>query len=177
MAVSLFKWFSIGFFMLSLNAHSIRETGQGGYIHPLYVSVTEFNHNAKDKIVEISCKIFTNDFETALEKTYHVKVDLSSPQDKKAADKMVGDYIIKHLQLKVDGKSVALEFVGSEKETDATWSYFQVSNMPSVKKIEINNSLLYETFDGQINIMHVSVGGNRQSTKVSNPDAYALFQF
>ena len=150
---------------------------QRGIIHPLYVSVTEFNHNAKDKTIEISCKIFTNDFEAALEKTYHTKVDLSAPLDKKAADKMVGDYIIKHLQINVDGKPVTIEFVGSEKETDATWSYFQVNNIPSVKKLEVNNSLLYETFDGQINTMHAGVGGNRQSTKVSKPDAYALFQF
>ena len=36
--------------------------------HPLYISVTEINHNSKDKILEVSCKIFTNDFETVLEK-------------------------------------------------------------------------------------------------------------
>ncbi|MEI8059397.1 MAG: DUF6702 family protein, partial [Ferruginibacter sp.] len=33
--------------------------------HPLFVSVTEIEHNAKDKTLEISCKIFTDDFENS----------------------------------------------------------------------------------------------------------------
>jgi Domain of unknown function (DUF6702) len=40
----------------------------GAHTHPLYISVTEINHNAKDRILEVSCKIFTNDLETVLEK-------------------------------------------------------------------------------------------------------------
>ncbi len=146
-------------------------------LHPLYVTVTEINHNAKDKTLEISCKIFTNDFEAALEKVNHTKTDLSDPKSKNAADKAISEYISKHFQIKVDGKPVTLEFVGSEKQTDATWSYFQVSNIASVKKIDIMNNLLYETFEGQIAIMHVTVSGNRKSTKISSPEANAEFDF
>jgi hypothetical protein len=38
----------------------------GATKHPIYVSVTEIQHNAKDKTLEISCKIFTSDFEAIL---------------------------------------------------------------------------------------------------------------
>ena len=38
--------------------------GLDGAGHPFFVSVTEINHNAKDKTIEIACKIFTDDFET-----------------------------------------------------------------------------------------------------------------
>ncbi len=68
MASSLFKWLGgtiLGLLLLSASPH------------PLYISVTEINHNAKDKILEVSCKIFTNDFETVLEKIAKTKVDLS----------------------------------------------------------------------------------------------------
>ncbi len=41
--------------------------------HPFYVSVTEISHNAKDKTLEISCKLFSSDFETVLEKWVHMK--------------------------------------------------------------------------------------------------------
>jgi hypothetical protein len=177
MAASLFKWFSAYLFLLSGNGYKSNNEKMHDRAHPLYVTVTEVNHNAKDKTLEISCKIFTNDFETALEKTFHTKTDLSQPKDKKAADKLVNDYIQKHLQLKVDGKPVAFEFVGSEKETDATWSYFQVSNIAFVKKLEITNTLLYETFEGEINLMHVTVSGNRKSDKLTNPEMNALFEF
>jgi len=145
--------------------------------HPLYIAVTEINHNAKDKILEVSCKVFTNDFETVLGKMAGAKVDLSSAKDKAASDKLIADYVGRHLRLKVDGKPVQLHFVGSENEEDGTWSYFQVNDVPTVKRIDVGNDLLYDGFNQQINIMHVTVGGQRQSMRLDYPDANAAFQF
>src|SRR5579859_322282 len=156
MAASLFKWFGVVFFSLIFAG-----TGAGG-LHPLYISVTEMNHNSKDKILEVSCKIFTNDLEAALEKMSGSHVDLSSAKDKAASDKLIGDYVVKHLRLKLDGKAAVLHFVGSEKENDGTWSYFQVNDVPAVKRIDAVNELLYDSFNQQINIMHVTVGGQRK---------------
>jgi hypothetical protein len=145
--------------------------------HPLYNSVTEINHNPKDKILEISCKIFTNDFEAVLEKAAGAKVDLSSVKDSAASNKLIAGYVERHLRLKVDGKPVQLHFVGSENQDDGTWSYFQVNDVPTVKRIDAFNELLYDGFPQQINIMHVTVGGQRQSTRVDCPAANASFQF
>jgi hypothetical protein len=83
----------------------------------------------------------------------------------------------KHLQIKVDGRTVRLQFVGSEKEEDGTWSYFQVSNIPSVKKIDVSNSLLYDNFNQEINIMHVSVNSVKKSTRLDYPASAASFEF
>jgi hypothetical protein len=141
------------------------------------VSVTEINHNAKDRTLEISCKIFTNDFEEALHKLSGSKVDLSSAKDKTALDKVINTYIADHLKLKVDGKSVTLQFIGTEKESEGTWCYFQVSDIAALKKIEITNTILYEVFEAEINIIHVIVNGNRQSTKLTNPESQASFTF
>lgn len=145
--------------------------------HPLYIAVTEINHNAKDKTLEISCKIFTNDFEAVLEKLAGTKVDLSSAKDKPVSDKWIAAYVEKHLRLKVDGKPAQLHFVGSENQEDGTWSYFQVNDVPAVKRIDAGNDLLYDGFPQQINIMHVTVNGQRQSTRLDCPAANASFQF
>ena len=61
--------------------------------HPYYVSVTEINHNATDKTLEISCKLFTDDFEKALADKYKMKVDLINPQTKKPWIRSVKNYI------------------------------------------------------------------------------------
>ena len=158
MAASLFKWLIL-------------------LAHPLYITVTEIDHNAKDKTLEISCKMFTNDFEAALEKTAHAKVDLSDVKSKTVTDKLIADYVEKHLSLKVDGRPVVLQFVGSEKEADGTWSFFQVTNISSVKKIDVSNSLLYDNFNQEINIMHASVGGVKKSTRLDYPASAASFEF
>jgi hypothetical protein len=39
------------------------------------------------------------------------------------------------------------------------------------------NSILYELYDKQMNLMHVSVGGNRKSTRLNYPDKEATFNF
>ncbi|HEV3326753.1 MAG TPA: DUF6702 family protein, partial [Puia sp.] len=75
------------------------------------------------------------------------------------------------------GKPVQLHFVGSENEEDGTWSYFQVNDVPTVKRIDAGNDLLYDSFAQQINIMHVTVGGQRQSTRLDCPMANATFQY
>ncbi len=102
-------------------------TGLVALAHPFFVSVTEINHNAKDRTIEISCKTFTDDLETSIEKSSQVKIDLFNPKDQSAADKAVADYIKKHFHLKADGKPVQLEFVGFERENEAIWSYFRLA--------------------------------------------------
>lgn len=146
-------------------------------IHPFHVSTTEINHNAKDKILEVSCRIFTDDFEKVLEKKYKTEVDLTHPKDKTAIDKIVSDYIVKHLQVKADGKQVALSYLGFEIDNDAVSVYLEVDNIVSVKKIETTDSILYDQFDDQISIIHVIIGGNRKSLELTNPDTQASFQF
>lgn len=181
MAPSLFKWLAFPalalFLGITLLSAGPADRGAGTLPHPLYITVTEINHNAKEKILEISCKVFTNDFETVLEKMAKTRVDLSAVKDKAATDKLIAGYVEKHLRLKVDGKEVLLHFVGSENQEDGTWSYFQVNDISAVKRIDAGNDLLYDGFNQQINIMHVTVGGERKSTRLDYPEANASFQF
>jgi len=163
----LFKWLMIGGFLLHPS-----ETP-----HPIYVSVTEIEHNAKDKTLEISCKIFTDDFEKTLREAYKTPIDLLQPKDKNAMNKLVSDYVQKHLQVKVDDKAVAMQFIGYEQEEEGIVSFYEVSNIPSVKKLDITNNILYEYKKEQMGILHVSVNGKRQSTKLINPDYKTSFEF
>lgn len=151
--------------------------GEGRKTHPFHVSVTEIEHNATEKTLEIGCKLFTDDFENILEKTFKTKVDLTNPADKAATNKLVNDYVNRNFIVKVDGKPVTLTGIGFEKEGEATWCYFQVDHVTAVKKLEITNSLLYDLFDDQLGIMHITVGGNRKSTKLNYPAKEAVVVF
>ncbi|MBS1655715.1 MAG: hypothetical protein JSU05_12770 [Bacteroidetes bacterium] len=145
--------------------------------HPFHVSVTEINHNAKDKILEVSCKLFTDDFEKVLETKYKTEVDLVHPKDQAAMDKLVSDYLRNHLSLKVDGKAVTLSYVGFEHQEEAVYGYLEVDNITSVKKVEITNTILHDLFTDQVSIMHVIVNGNRKSTKLDYPASQATISF
>lgn len=145
--------------------------------HPIFMSVTEIEHNAKTKSLEVSCKIFTDDFEKALRATYKTKVDLLDGLLRAEMDKLVSDYVKKHLQINVDGKTTPLKYVGYENIEDGIYCYFEIENMIAPKKITITDDILYEYKKEQISILHVAVGGKRQSTKLSNPEKLAEMRF
>ena len=146
-------------------------------VHPLHISVTEINHNAVDKTLEISCKLFTDDFEKVLAQNYKTKVDLVNPPDRAAMEKLINDFTQKHLTIKADGKQVKLSCIGYEKDNDAIYSYFQADSIGIVKKIEVTNNILHELFTDQINLMHVIVGGKRKSMKLDYPETKMEISF
>jgi len=182
MAEAIYKWLLVpGFLFLAGWPKFAGSPGpsnpQKTVRHPYYISVVEINHNGTEKTLEISCKIFTNDFEATLEKNYKTKFDLANPKDKLVTDKWINDYIKKHLSIKADNKDVNFSYLGFEKEDEAIYSYFQVDNIASVKKIDVVNSILHDFSDQQINIIHCTVGGKRQSSKLDYPNTLASFSY
>ncbi len=161
-------------FVFSLSAFSALNT-EG--IHPYYVSVVEINHNKDDKTIEISCKIFTDDFEKTLGKVNKTFVDLINPKDKPAVERGIRDYITKNLSVSVDNKPVKFTYLGYEISDGAAWCYLQVDNIPAIKDLEIVNKILHDYTDKQVNIMHVTVNGGRKSSKLDFPNSVASFNF
>ena len=144
--------------------------------HPIFVSVTEIEHNAKEKTLEVSCKIFTDDFENTLMQAYHVHVDLLEPKYKDSMNKLVNEYVQKHLSIALESKTVALKFIGYEQIEEGIYSYYQADNISSVKNISITDNVLYEYKPEQFSLIHITVNGNRKSTKLNNPDDKVSFQ-
>ena len=70
-----------------------------------------------------------------------------------------------------------MSYVGFENEAEAAYGYIQVDNIASVTKIELINTIMFDKFDDQVNIMHIKVNGNRKSTKLNYPDKETSFSF
>jgi len=145
--------------------------------HPFYVSVTEINHNTKAQSVEISCRMFYDDLEHVLEKQYRTRLDIVKPANKPQLEKVLNDYIHKHLIVKVDGKVLNPAYIGYEIQEDGAWTYLEVKGITKAQKIEVHDDLLYTEHTEQINMLHVTVNGERKSTKLDNPAADASFSF
>jgi len=149
-----------------------------GLFHPFFVSMTDMNYSAKDKELEVSVRIFTDDLENAIRK-YHpgVKVDIIHPANQEQLNQFVNEYIQKHLQLKINGSPVQMAFAGYEQQSESIWSYFEVKNVAGIKKLDVTNNILHDYNTNQINMLHVMVNGNEQNYKLDYPDTGTSFSF
>ena len=138
--------------------------------HPFFISMTEINYNAGSKSLEVSVRIFTDDFEKAIESKCKCTIDLVKPKDRRQNDALISNYITSHLQVFVDGKPVALTWAGYQLEEGSTWSYFEVKDVSAVKNMVINNSLLHDYKTEQINMVHVKANGKDMTDKLDYPD-------
>ena len=147
-------------------------------VHPFFVSMTEFDYNAKDKDLEISVRIFTDDLENTIRKNHPgIKVDILHPTDQQQMNQFVFDYIQKHLLVSVNGKPMQASFVGYEEQSESIWSYLEIKNIASIQKINIANSLLHDYNSNQINMMHAKVNNEEKSYKLDYPDTNVEFDF
>lgn len=147
------------------------------FFHPFYVSVTEINYNANHKTVEIATKIFFDDLERDVENESKTSFDIIKPTDKAKVNALIATYLKKHLQIKVDGKLLAMNYLGYEIQEDAAWCYLEIPKVNKIRSIEVNNNVLYNLHKEQINMLNVTVKGKRQSTKLDAPDSKASFKF
>ena len=171
MAAASYKWLVLPLLFIVLGA------ARPLPVHPFHVSVTEINHNAAEKNLEISCKVFVDDFEKTLEQNYKTVVDLNKESLKTAMDKLVKDYVLKHLSVNADGKNLTLNYLGFEVESEAVYVYLESPGLVTLAKATVTDNLLYDMYTDQIGIIHVIVNGNRKSTKISYPETKATIQF
>lgn len=165
MTVLLTKLILICYFPLSFIPSSV---------HPLHLSSMELNYTTKGGTIEISCRLFTDDLEDALRKQFKVTTDLSAPARHKAMDELLKKYTAAHLQFKANGKVLSLNYVGFEKDREAVLIYVESVPIKGLKKLEVQNSLMYDLFDDQTNIMHMLYNGERKSSKLDYPETTAV---
>ncbi len=145
--------------------------------HPFYLGVTHFKLNTKTNTLETSVKLFTNDFEASLKKLNGKTVDLINGSNKEEINKLINKYLQTHLIIKVNGKNAAFDYIGFEIEKDVTWIYIEYKKVKSLKTLDIENTLLYDSFDKQTNIIRIETAAGEQNSKISCPEKTAKFSF
>jgi len=63
------------------------------WVHPFFISMTEIEQDKTNNTLEISVRIFTDDFEKTIRQTYTGKVDLMNKNEKSNSEKLIQQYI------------------------------------------------------------------------------------
>lgn len=149
----------------------------GSFAHPFYLGVTELHYNPGARSIEASVKLFTNDLENAISRTNGRRADLINYRDTAATGLLLNNYLQQHLNIKINGSTHRFRFIGFEREEEATWMYIEFDRCDLPRKIELDNSLLYDQITKQTNIVRAEVNGEKKSAKCSYPDRLFRFDF
>ena len=141
-------------------------------IHPYHVGSVEFNYNSKSKTFEIMGKFFLDDLENALKEKYGTPVHFNDAKYNAQIDDILQQYCNEYLKLKVDNKSIKINYIGFEEDSEAVNIFLESEPVTSPKKVETAVSFLYNFFDDQMNIIHIIVNGKRQSERLNYPNRY-----
>lgn len=145
--------------------------------HPFYVSVVDVNHNVKDKNVEISVRIFVDDFENILKKNNKRNIDLNKSTNDVEVNKLVQYYVESKLQISLDNKMQTMHYLGYEVQKESAWIFLEINNIKSFKKINFNCNILYDYQTKQMNIINVKANGGEKNYKLDYPKNTLAFEW
>ena len=144
-------------------------------MHPFFVSVIDVNHNAKDKNIEISVKIFVDDFEATLKKNYQRNIDLHKASNDVQVNKLIHNYIETKLQIVIDGKPQTMNYLGFDVQKESVWIFLEVNEIHHLKKINFNCNLLYDFEQKQMNIINAKANGLEKNYRLDYPKSSLEF--
>lgn len=145
----------------------------GFTIHPFHASITQLKHNPEEKLVEVTVRLFTNDLGMAIGEEILIGEEQTESQSK-----MIRDYVQKNFSILdlATKKYLQCFEVGQETEFDITFVYFEVRNFNLSESFEISQTVLFDQFEDQANIVNFLVGKETYSDYFTSSSTQKTFE-
>ena len=133
--------------------------------HKFYVSVTNIEYFEKEDALQITSRIFIEDFESLLEERYEITAQLGTPNELNDVDVYIAKYLKSKFLVRLNGALVPFEFLGKKFDNDMIICYLEIPQigLNTIRSIEIQNELLMDLFEEQKNIIHFRIQGTKKS--------------
>ncbi|WCL82956.1 hypothetical protein PPO43_07640 [Saprospira sp. CCB-QB6] len=123
--------------------------------HPIYLSFAEIDYKEKQQALQISIKLFVDDFEQLFSKRLGETVEIGTDREHPQANQLLADYIEQHFQLKADGQTIKYKYLGKEmgekQNIYECYVFLEAKNLSPFAHLTINNSLLIDEHFNQLN--------------------------
>nr|WP_321222138.1 DUF6702 family protein [uncultured Psychroserpens sp.] len=127
--------------------------------HKYYVSVTQIEYVKKKKSVQIITRINVADLELTLQERFDKSITLTAINEKSTVDDYIKKYLKQKFQIKINTKEVAFNFVGKDYDNDQVACYLEIENVEAIDTIEITNTVLFDLFPKQKNVIKSKING------------------
>lgn len=123
--------------------------------HDFFVSICTIHHNPEASTLEVTWRMTTHDVEHALEPIAHQALQLGTEREAEQADSLLAEYAIVNLVLAQNDRPITLRYLGKEVELETTYVYLQAEGISDPEGLSVLNTLLFDLFDEQQNIVHL----------------------
>ena len=133
--------------------------------HKFYVSVTNISYSEKDGALQITSRIFIDDFEQVLLERYGIEAHLATDSETALVDEYIEKYLKTKFLMFVDGEQRKYKVLGKKYDNDIMICYLEIPeiHIEKIKSIAVQNELLTDLFDEQQNVVHFKIEGKKKS--------------
>lgn len=145
--------------------------------HKYYISLTKVDYKKESETLQITMRIFIDDLEETINKTYTKKIELAIANESKEIDSLINLYINTRFSIKINDKTKTYHFLGKEYENDVVYLYLESVGIKNTTSIEIKNNMLMELFSKQKNIIKINILNTKKTfflTKENDTDQLTL---
>jgi len=146
-------------------------------MHKYYISVTEVNYIEDKQSVQITSRIFIDDFENVLRQRYDDNIVLVDKNESIETNQYIERYLTDKLKIKINGKDMNLVFIGKEYDVDIMTCYFEIENVKKITSIEITDQVLLDMFDNQQNMIKTKIYSKLKSFLLNQNNKVAVLNF
>ncbi|MCF7567247.1 peptidase E [Sabulilitoribacter arenilitoris] len=146
-------------------------------VHKYYVSVTQVNYIKEESSVQITSRIFIDDFENLIRNRYDESITLAGKNEPKIANTYIENYLKDKIKIKINNKDTKLNFIGKEYDADIMLCYLEIEDVKDITSIQITNQLLFDLYSEQQNIVKTKINSKQKSFLLILQKDKALLNF
>ena len=145
--------------------------------HNYYISVTVFGYIQQKQSVQITRRIFIDDFEKVLRERYNENIVLAGKEETKEANKYIETYLRSKFKVRINDNDMNLIFIGKEYDIDIIQCYIEIQNLKQINSIEISNEVLFDVFEDQQNMIKTKINSKQKSFLLNQNNKTAVLNF
>jgi len=144
--------------------------------HPYYVSTLEIDYRPDRAVLQITMRVFTDDWQLMLNTRYDKTLRLDPDTDTEQVLTHSADYFQQHLELNLNGTDVTPSVLGREYQDDQLVLYLEVVGVAELQTLAVSNLILFAELEGQQNIIRIKTPTKRKSFLQTQGRAWDLFR-
>lgn len=140
-----------------------------GLFHPVHISLSTIDIDPETSEINVSIKLFADDFECMVNQKYNTKLKLMEQVDPGQDIYFINRYIDSSFVLSVNGKEIAgLDYLRNEMSEGAIWLYYRHECGTRIESVSLINSLMCELYQDQTNLVIITVKEEQNGYRLNN---------